>query len=99
MCIRDRIMDMVISGGKVVIPGNGIFELDIYVKDGKIASIGKQNMKAAEVIDAAGKYVIPGIIDPHVHMGLFVPFEEDLKSETKSAALGGITTVGCFIGG
>ena len=92
-------MDMVISGGKVVIPGNGIFELDIYVKDGKIASIGKQNMKAAEVIDAAGKYVIPGIIDPHVHMGLFVPFEEDLKSETKSAALGGITTVGCFIGG
>lgn len=43
--------------------------------------------------------ISPGIIDPHVHMGLFVPFEEDLKSETKSAALGGITTVGCFIGG
>ncbi len=95
-----QLMDMAIVNGKVVIPGNGIFELNVYVKNGKVASIGRyDDIKALNVIDAAGKYVIPGIIDPHVHMGLFVPFEEDLKSETKSAALGGITTVGCFIGG
>lgn len=93
-------MDMAVVNGRVVIPGNGVFELDVYVKDGKIASIGRdKNVRALKVVDAAGRYVIPGIIDPHVHMGLFVLFEEDLKSETKSAVLGGITTVGCFIGG
>lgn len=101
--------DIAILNGKVVIPDNGVFDLDIYVKDGKIVSMvktddgtkyeNKTKPKADRIIDASGKYVIPGIIDPHVHMGLFVPIEKDLESETKSAALGGITTVGCFLGG
>ena len=101
--------DIAILNGKVVIHDNGVFDLDIYVKDGKIVSMvktdhgtkyeNKTKPKADRIIDASGKYVIPGIIDPHVHMGLFVPIEKDLESETKSAALGGITTVGCFLGG
>lgn len=105
--------DIAIINGKVVIPDSGVFDMDIYVKNGKISSMvnrlstdclsescmsGHDRVNASRVIDATGRYVIPGIIDPHVHIGLFVPVEEDLKSETKSAILGGVTTVGCFFG-
>ena len=42
---------------------------------------------------------VPGLIDPHVHLGLFAPMETDMASETKAAVMGGITTTGVFFGG
>lgn len=90
--------DLVVKNGKVVIPGAGIFEFDIGVSNGKIASLGK-SLEGAEEVDAGGNYVLPGIIDPHVHLGLFNSLEVEMEMETKSALIGGVTTVGCFMGG
>ncbi|MFA6722835.1 MAG: amidohydrolase, partial [Bacilli bacterium] len=48
--------------------------VDILIDGGKIAAIGKFTEKeypGATVIDAAGNYVTPGLVDPHCHIGLF----------------------------
>lgn len=96
----ELMFDLAVCGGKVVIPDGGVLETDVYVRDGKIALLGSGgSLPAQRTIDARGKYVLPGIIDPHSHMGLFVPLEEDLASETMSAVMGGVTTIGCFLGG
>ncbi len=92
-------VDLAIENGKVVLPDNGIFEMNVYIKDGKIHSLGSNpGIKAQRSVDASGKYVIPGIIDPHVHLGLFAPMAAELESETKAALIGGVTTAGCYFG-
>lgn len=92
-------VDLAIENGKVVIPDCGIFETSVYIKDGKIYAVGNNlHLKAKQRIDASNKYVVPGIIDPHVHLGLFAPLTDELVSETKAALVGGITTIGCYIG-
>lgn len=91
--------DIAILYGKVVLPDQGVFRANIYIKDGKIVSIGQQIMGAKKMIDASNRYVLPGIIDPHVHLGLFAPMQTELSTETKSAIMGGITTIGCYLGG
>ena len=57
--------DCVIKGG-LIVSGKGIIKGDILVGDGKVQQTG-ENLKAPKVIDATGKYVIPGIIDVHCH--------------------------------
>lgn len=95
----DFCVDIAIENGKVVIPDCGIFDLNVYIKDGKIYSLGSNpNIRVKKRIDAINKYVIPGLIDPHVHLGLFASLTDELVSETKSALIGGITTVGCYLG-
>lgn len=92
--------DLAIINGLVVLPDNGVFPMNVYIKDGKISHLGTgSGVGAARTIDATGKYVLPGIIDPHVHLGLFAPLEEELQTETRSALLSGITTIGCYLGG
>ena len=92
--------DLAVAGGMVVLPGHGVFKADVYIKDGKIQSLSQgEEVRAAKTIDASGKYVCPGLIDPHVHLGLFAPMETDMASETKAAVMGGITTTGVFFGG
>ncbi len=54
-------------------------------------------LPAKEQIDVGGKYVLPGIIDPHTHFGIGTDFQTDLRSESLSAVIGGVTTVGTFI--
>lgn len=81
--------DIAILHGKVVLPDQGVFRANIYIKDGKIVSIGQQMMHARKIVDASNCYVLPGIIDPHVHLGLFAPMQTELSTETKSAIMGG----------
>ncbi len=89
--------NIVLTNGTVVWPGQGTFQADISVAAGKIASLGLPGGTAAgRVIDVAGKLILPGIIDPHVHLGIFNSFEDDLEKETKAALWGGVTTLGCF---
>src|SRR5215467_1778513 len=61
-------LDLVISGGNCVLP-NGAIAADIGVAGGKIAMIGAPGSlaAAARTVDATGKIVIPGGIDPHIH--------------------------------
>jgi dihydropyrimidinase len=83
-------IDKLVSNGKVVIPKVGVRDLNIAIANGKIVGLLEPNvpMKANVVVDVKGNYVLPGVIEPHTHIG-----ESDYLTETKSAAVGGVTTV------
>jgi len=86
---------MHIQGGRVIDPGNGVDAVrDVFLADGKIVATLPDN---AEVIDAAGKIVTPGLLDIHVH--LREPGRSDkesIETGTRCAARGGFTTVVCM---
>ena len=65
------VVDLVIKNGHLVIPKQGIIDAGIAVEDGKIVAIcSEPNLpKSDKIIDAEGKYVLPGVIDPHTHYG------------------------------
>ncbi|HEY5673320.1 MAG TPA: dihydroorotase [Malonomonas sp.] len=92
-------MKVLVKSGRVIDPANKIDEkLDILIVDGKIAELAP-NIDAgdAEVINAAGLLVTPGLIDMHVHLrdpGL--EYKEDIISGTRAAAAGGVTSVACM---
>ncbi len=90
-------MSTIIKGGTLVTESD-LFKADLVMDKEKIVAIGR-NFKpqpGTEVIDARGKYVMPGGIDAHVHFQL--PFcgtvsADDFVNGTKAAACGGVTTV------
>jgi dihydroorotase len=86
--------DLLIRGGTCVLPW-GIAQTSIGVRAGRIAALGVgADATAGEVIDANGLHVLPGLIDPHVH--LRDPGDkavESIPTGTRAAVLGGITTV------
>lgn len=85
---------MVIKNG-IVVAEDGAKIQDVLIRDGLIAGIG-ENLADAEVIDAAGKYVLPGGIDAHTHMDLDVGIavaQDDFYTGTVAAACGGTTTI------
>ena len=89
---------LVVSNGTLVIPGVGQIRADVGMSNGKIAAIGDDLAeKADEVYDASGKFVLPGIFDPHVHIGNERSYEEEAETETRAAILGGVTTIGIFL--
>lgn len=75
--------DLLIRGGTVLTITNGdLADTDVLIRDGKIAEIG-QNLSAPEgmrVIDAQGRFVMPGIIDSHSHMGVDRGINEGSRS-------------------
>lgn len=78
-----------------MIPKVGVVETDIIIEDGRIKLLSNSsgNVSASRRINANGKYVIPGAIDPHVHYGVYSPIEQAARTESRSAAIGGITTM------
>jgi dihydroorotase len=88
-----------IRGGRVLDPSADLDAvLDVLLEDGKIAAVG-ENLSAAgaERIDAAGCWVVPGLVDLHVH--LREPgqeYKEDIASGGRAAAAGGFTAVACM---
>ena len=87
--------DLAIKNGHLVIPKFGVVKADIGIIKEKISAISKDidAKEAAKLIDATGKYVFPGAVDSHFHIGIFRPMDEDAKSESMSAAWGGVTTI------
>ena len=90
-------IETLIQGAEVVLPhGGGLQKLDLAIEDGRVSahlapgdsSIGK----AGNIIDAEGKIVLPGVIDPHTHLGFGDP-KTDYSTETAAAALHGVTTL------
>jgi dihydropyrimidinase len=77
------------------------FEADILIEDEKISLIGKElRHPSADVIDATGKLIMPGGIDPHVHLDLPMfgtVSSDDHYTGHKAAAFGGTTTVMDFV--
>lgn len=95
-------LDLKIVNGTLVIPGQGQVRGAVGCKDGKVVAVdaGEKLGAAARTVDASGKYVIPGVIDPHVHLGIFTgDFGYEAEHETRAALAGGITTIGMFMGG
>ena len=85
--------DLLVRGGKIVGPTT-ILEANLVIDDGRISNITKQDVPADETVDARGLYVIPGLIDAHVHFRDFgQSYKADWKSESRAAAAGGVTTV------
>ena len=93
--------DLNIINGRVLIPEFGIQELSLSLSEGKVVAIAHKDQlpSASHTIDAYGLLVMPGIIDPHVHLGFCESFDADCRTETRSALLGGVTTIGCYLGG
>ncbi|PSP84843.1 amidohydrolase [Halobacteriales archaeon QS_1_68_17] len=87
--------DLVIAGGTVVSPQQGRFEADVAADDGRISRIASPGTLDGEtVVDATDRYVFPGVIDPHVHHGLFRPLDAEADTESRSGLVGGVTTTG-----
>jgi dihydroorotase len=92
-------MDLCLRGGRVIDPGRGFdAEADLLLKDGVVARVGKGIAAGAgtdvRVIDARGRWVVPGLIDLHTH--LREPgheYKEDIATGTRAAAAGGYTAV------
>ncbi|ELZ27954.1 D-hydantoinase [Halogeometricum pallidum JCM 14848] len=89
--------DLVVKGGTVVTPEHGTFEADVAADGETIAAVGAPGtLPGATEIDASGKHVLPGAIDPHTHHGIYRGLDADAESESKSDLVGGITTIGNY---
>lgn len=98
---QDQTAPVVLRNGRVIDPVNGIDrKADLLVVDGCIAALGKDTKKkktAAREIDLSGCWVVPGLIDMHVH--LREPgeeYKETIRSGARAAAAGGFTAVACM---
>lgn len=97
---QTRTDSLLIKGGNCVIPRQGVYPLDIVIRDKKIVALGKDfSQEGCEVLDVSGKYILPGVVDPHIHLGIFAPFDTEVFTETRSAVLNGVTTLGVYLGG
>ncbi|EKS31455.1 allantoinase [Staphylococcus simulans ACS-120-V-Sch1] len=88
--------DLLIKNGRVILD-EGEQEVEVAVKDGKIAAIGHDLGDAEKVIDAKGQVVAPGMVDAHVHItepgGGYRDEWEGYETGLKGAAKGGVTTI------
>jgi len=88
-------VDTIVRGGQVV-TATDTFEAAVAITDGKIVAIGPESLlpPADRMIDAAGKYVLPGLIDCHLHVGAEY---DDWKTAALAAARTGLTTLLPFV--
>jgi dihydropyrimidinase len=91
--------DLTIRNGVVVTP-TGLVKGGISATDGVLTHVGADHTLPAATtdLDASGKYLLPGLIDPHVHLGIGVgagpeKLQRDFRSESADAAAGGVTTM------
>ncbi len=92
-------MKILIKNGRVIDPRNNIDKvMDIYIRDGIIWDM-EEEMDAGDfdVLDASGLVVAPGFVDMHCHLrDPGFEYKEDICTGTKSAAMGGFTSVACM---
>ena len=88
-------MSVLIKGGRVVTAADD-YVADVYVDGERVTLIGESlDVEADRVIDASGKYVLPGCVDPHTHLAMPWRGEttiDDFESGHAAAAFGGTTT-------
>ena len=88
-------VDTLVVGGQMVGAAE-VFSTAIAIRGDKIVALGPESLLPAadRVIDATGKYVLPGLIDCHLHIG---PEYDDWQTAAKAAALTGLTTLLPFV--
>ena len=84
--------DCVIVDAKAITP-KGMIERNIVINDGKISDFTTDIPSCDKKVQGKGLVAIPGLIDTHVHYGVYSPIEEAAKTESRAAALGGVTTM------
>ncbi len=87
--------DLLIKNTRVVRPhGNVVHEADIAIRDGQFARVapGIDTATAKQVHDGKGLLAFPGVVDAHMHSGIYSPLAEDAVTESKAAAMGGVTS-------
>jgi dihydropyrimidinase len=84
--------DAVITESHVVLP-SGIVEKNIVIDNGKIIDLTNDIPQCDVKINARGLVSMPGAIDPHVHYGVYSPIEKAAVTESRVAAIGGVTTM------
>lgn len=83
---------ILIKDGKLV-TSEDVFTANVLIENQKIITITEhESFEADRVFNAEGKLVLPGLVDPHVHLG-YGRHPDDFDSETAAAAIGGVTTV------
>jgi allantoinase len=88
--------DLIIKNVRVVRPGAaGPVEADVAVRDGRFSRIapGLPAAEAKTVYDGRGWLAFPGVVDAHMHAGIYAPLKEDAVSESRAAAQGGVTSM------
>ncbi len=87
--------DLLLKDVRVVRPNRAsVQKLDIAIKDGKFKRIAK-GLRAADakrMVDGRGRLAFPGLVDPHMHCGIYAPLAQDALSESRAAAQGGVTS-------
>lgn len=88
-------MDTLIKNVRVVRPGgSGVDNHDIGITAGRFSRVGPDidAGEAKTVIDGQNRLAFPGLVDVHTHVGIYSPLEEDAATESKAAAMGGVTS-------
>lgn len=90
-----RSLDLVIKNVRVVRPNKTSVDLlDVGIKDGKFERLAPEIRpeEANEVIDGRNLLGFPGCVDAHMHIGIYQPLAQDAVTESKAAAMGGVTS-------
>jgi dihydropyrimidinase len=85
-------VDAVITGSHVILQ-NGMIDKNIVIDEGKIVALTNDIPQCDVKIKGDGLVSLPGAIDPHVHYGVYSPIDEAAITESKVAAIGGVTTM------
>jgi len=90
-----KAFDLAIKNARVVRPNQSDVDcLDIGIKDGKVARLSPEIRAddADEIFDAKRLLAFPGCVDAHMHIGIYQPLADDAVTESKAAAMGGVTS-------
>jgi len=90
-------VDLIVDNAHIVTHASEAFGA-IAIDRGKIVAIGQRDAlpEASRVIDCSGRTVMPGLVDPHCHLGVNYDYDDDMHTETVAAARGGVTTILLF---
>ncbi|HCK11685.1 MAG TPA: dihydroorotase, partial [Candidatus Latescibacteria bacterium] len=90
---------LLLKNGRIIDPANGISETaDLLIEGDRVSRIGKiDSTNAALTLDVSGQFVVPGLIDAHVHLrDPGFPEKETIETGCQAAAAGGFTSVICL---
>ena len=95
MSTQSKQFDTVVKNVRVVRPRRQAVDcLDIGILNGRFVRLapGIPAEEARTVIDGKNRLAFPGVIDPHMHVGIYSPLDKDARTESRAAAMGGVTS-------
>ena len=86
--------NLIVKNATVVLPETGTMPCNLVITDGRVSDIGASPAEppGAEILDVEGGFILPGLVDPHIHYGWMPPIEERIRAESAFGISGGVTT-------